>query len=135
MRINVEIDDALLAEAMRATGQTTKRATVEEALRTLVRLRDDYRAIRELERAPQRPTGPSAPAAVGITMRTNIEVDDRLLAEAQAVTGDRNMRATIEDALRLVVQLHRQYRAGLDLAGIGWDGDLDAMREDWTRDP
>jgi len=68
-------------------------------------------------------------------MRTNIAVDDRLLADAPAVTGERNMRATIEDALRLVVQLHRQYRAGLDLAGSGWDGDLDAMREDCTRDP
>jgi Arc/MetJ family transcription regulator len=31
MRTNIEIDDALLAEAMRVTGQKTKRATVEEA--------------------------------------------------------------------------------------------------------
>ena len=60
MRVDVEIDDALLAEAMRATGQTARRATGEEALRTLVRPRDDYRAIHELERArpsnrPDRP--------------------------------------------------------------------------------
>lgn len=51
MRINVEIDDALLAEAMEALGQKTKRATVEEALKTLVRLRDDYRAIRKIEQS------------------------------------------------------------------------------------
>jgi Arc/MetJ family transcription regulator len=36
MRTNIDIDDALLEEAMRATGQTTKRATVEAALRRVV---------------------------------------------------------------------------------------------------
>lgn len=30
MRTNIEIDDKLLREAMKATDQTTKRATVEE---------------------------------------------------------------------------------------------------------
>ena len=35
---NIEIDDELLKEAMAATGKTTKRATVEEALRRVVRL-------------------------------------------------------------------------------------------------
>ena len=38
MRTNIEIDDDLLAEAMEAAGQTTKKATVEEALRRLVRI-------------------------------------------------------------------------------------------------
>lgn len=37
MRTNIEIDDALMREAMRRTGATTKKATVEEALRLLVR--------------------------------------------------------------------------------------------------
>ena len=40
MRVNIDIDDALLAEAMEATGKTTKRATVEEALRAMIRARD-----------------------------------------------------------------------------------------------
>jgi Arc/MetJ family transcription regulator len=39
MRTNVVIDDALLAEAMRCTGLTTKKAVIDEALSTLVRLR------------------------------------------------------------------------------------------------
>ena len=47
MRTNVELNDALLAEAMVATGQRTKRATVDEALRTLVRLRDEVAWIRK----------------------------------------------------------------------------------------
>ena len=62
-------------------------------------------------------------------LRTNIEIDDALLAEAMAATGRTTKRATVEDALRHVVRLHRQRRAGEALAGIGWDGDLDRLRD------
>jgi Arc/MetJ family transcription regulator len=65
-------------------------------------------------------------------MRTNIEIDDQLLAEAQAVTGEASMRGTIEQALRLVVRFARQKRAIEELQGIGWEGDLDAMRGGWA---
>jgi len=37
VRTNVEIDKELMAQAMAATGLPTKRATVEEGLRLLVR--------------------------------------------------------------------------------------------------
>ncbi|MGA8197269.1 MAG: type II toxin-antitoxin system VapB family antitoxin [Acetobacteraceae bacterium] len=66
-------------------------------------------------------------------MRTNIEIDDELLKEAMAATGQTTKRATVEQALRRVVRLHRQKLALEDLKGIGWEGDLDAMREGWTR--
>ena len=39
MRTNIEIDDKLMAQALRASGLKTKRAVVEEGLRTLVRLK------------------------------------------------------------------------------------------------
>ena len=39
MRTNIDIDDALMAEAQKASAQSTKRQTVEQALRLLVRLR------------------------------------------------------------------------------------------------
>lgn len=39
MRTNVVIDEELIAEAMRATGLRTKKAVIDEALRTLVRLK------------------------------------------------------------------------------------------------
>ena len=39
MRTNIEIDDALMEDAMQATGHHTKRATVESALRTVIRLK------------------------------------------------------------------------------------------------
>lgn len=39
MRINVEIDDRLMADTLRATGLRTKREVVELGLKTLLRLR------------------------------------------------------------------------------------------------
>lgn len=39
MRTNIVIDDALMQEAMKAAGVSTKREAVELGLRTLVRLR------------------------------------------------------------------------------------------------
>ena len=62
-------------------------------------------------------------------MRTNIEIDDDLLATAMAATGLPTKRATVEEGLRLLVRLRGQVEAFDDLAGLGWDGDLDAMRE------
>ena len=38
MRTNIEIDDALMAAALKASGLPTKRAAVEEGLKLLVRL-------------------------------------------------------------------------------------------------
>jgi Arc/MetJ family transcription regulator len=39
MRTNIEIDDELMCQAMKATGATTKRAVVETALRKVVQLK------------------------------------------------------------------------------------------------
>jgi Arc/MetJ family transcription regulator len=47
VRTNIEIDDQLMRQAMRSSGERTKRATVEAALRLLVRLRKQA-AIRQL---------------------------------------------------------------------------------------
>jgi Arc/MetJ family transcription regulator len=67
-------------------------------------------------------------------MRTNIELDDTLLAEAMAVTGLPTKKATVEEALRRLVRQHRQRKAIADMAGLGWEGDLDSMREGRTPD-
>jgi Arc/MetJ family transcription regulator len=61
-------------------------------------------------------------------MRTNIEIDDKLMSEAMTLTGNDTKRAVVEDALRLAVQLDRQSRALDQLWGIGWEGNLDEMR-------
>jgi antitoxin ParD1/3/4 len=47
MRTNIDIDDALMNAAMKAGGFTTKKETVEEALRLLAR-RTAYEGIRAL---------------------------------------------------------------------------------------
>jgi Arc/MetJ family transcription regulator len=46
MRTNIEIDDDLMREAMRATGERTKRAVVERGLRLLVQTRGQSRIRR-----------------------------------------------------------------------------------------
>ncbi|MFN2292042.1 MAG: type II toxin-antitoxin system VapB family antitoxin [Anaerolineae bacterium] len=43
MRTNVVIDDELMSEALEATGLKTKKAVIDEALRTLVRLKRQER--------------------------------------------------------------------------------------------
>lgn len=63
------------------------------------------------------------------SVRTNIEIDDDLLAEAQAVAGTRTKRETVHVALQELVR--RRSRQGmLDLRGrVRWDGDLDETRQ------
>jgi Arc/MetJ family transcription regulator len=65
----------------------------------------------------------------GTILRTNIEIDDELIARAMAATGLPTKRATVEEGLRLLVQLNEQKQAWAELKGMGWEGDLDAMRE------
>jgi Arc/MetJ family transcription regulator len=62
-------------------------------------------------------------------MRITIEIDDELLAEAMRATGRPTKKAAVEEALRTVVRLERQREALRKLGGVGWEGDLDAMRE------
>ena len=62
-------------------------------------------------------------------MRTNIEIDDDLISEAITVTGLPTKKAVVEEALRRLVRQHHRRVAVEKLAGTGWEGDLDAMRE------
>jgi Arc/MetJ family transcription regulator len=49
MRTNIDIDDALLSAAMRAAGLSTKKATVEESLRLLVRVHEQAAAVADIK--------------------------------------------------------------------------------------
>jgi Arc/MetJ family transcription regulator len=61
-------------------------------------------------------------------MRTNIEIDDLLIAEAQRLTGTRTKRETVDLALRELVARHRQLGI-LKLRGrVHWEGDLTLTR-------
>lgn len=50
MRTNIDIDDKLMRQAMRAMGAKTKRAAIDEALRKLVALDAYQKAIGEVFR-------------------------------------------------------------------------------------
>jgi Arc/MetJ family transcription regulator len=63
-------------------------------------------------------------------MRTNIEIDDALMARAMKLSGTRTKRETVENALRLLIQLRQQERIRAARGKLRWSGDLDAMRRD-----
>lgn len=62
-------------------------------------------------------------------MRTNVEIDDAVMAEVQRLTGVRTKREAVDLALRELVARHRRIGI-LDLRGkIHWEGDLERSRE------
>lgn len=60
-------------------------------------------------------------------MRTNIDIDDRLLAAAMHILGETTKRGAVEEALRRIVRLDRQRKALDELRGMGWECDLDKI--------
>lgn len=65
-------------------------------------------------------------------VRTNIEIDDALLAEAQRLAGTRTKKATVELALAELVR-RRTARGMLALRGrVEFDLDLDEARRGRT---
>ncbi len=62
-------------------------------------------------------------------MRTNIEIDDTLVEEAQRLTGLKTKRAVVEEGLKALIRLKRQMKI-LELAGKVkfWD-DIDDSRQ------
>jgi Arc/MetJ family transcription regulator len=64
--------------------------------------------------------------------RTNVVLDDDLLAEARELTGITTIRQVIHHALRELVR-HKRQRELLALRGrVEWEGDLDEMRSGRT---
>ena len=68
-------------------------------------------------------------------MRTNVDIDDELMAKAMAATGLTTKKATVEEALRRLVRQRERADAVAAMRGLGWDGDLTAMREGRHADP
>lgn len=62
-------------------------------------------------------------------MRTNIDIDDKLMADALKATGAKSKKQAVEIALERVVRLAKQAEGIRSLRGkIDWVGDLDDMR-------
>jgi Arc/MetJ family transcription regulator len=63
-------------------------------------------------------------------MRTNIEIDDSLMAEALKLTGARTKREAVELGLKTLLKSARQAEVRRLRGKISWRGDLDSMRID-----
>ena len=61
-------------------------------------------------------------------MRTNIVIDDRLMARAMRASGAATKRETVEKGLKLLLRLKRQEKIRSGRGKFRWEGDLDAMR-------
>lgn len=61
-------------------------------------------------------------------MRTHLNLDDELIAEAKKAGKHPSTTAAVQAALEHYVRWLKNNRDLLKLRGIGWEGDLDAMR-------
>lgn len=61
-------------------------------------------------------------------MRTNIVIDDELMADALKATGLRTKREAVEEGLRLLVRQNQQQAIRKLRGKLKWEGDLDEMR-------
>lgn len=62
-------------------------------------------------------------------MRTNIEIDDRLIQQAMRSSGARTKKAAVEAGLRLLVETHSQAAIRKYRGKVKWEGDLDVSRK------
>jgi Arc/MetJ family transcription regulator len=62
--------------------------------------------------------------------RTNIVIDEELMAAAQKASGLKSKRATVEKGLELLVRQERQKEILRYRGKLHWEGDLEAMRLD-----
>ncbi len=62
-------------------------------------------------------------------MRTNVVIDDELMAEALETTGLGTKKAVIEEALRTLVRLGKQEQVRSLRGRLQWEGDLNVLRE------
>lgn len=74
---------------------------------------------------------PCVPASSRVhSMRTNIEIDDKLMRDALRATGAKTKKDAVELGLRTLLDLRAQEKARALRGKITWEGDLNAMRTD-----
>ncbi|AOX18893.1 MULTISPECIES: type II toxin-antitoxin system VapB family antitoxin [Acetobacteraceae] len=63
-------------------------------------------------------------------MRTNIIIDDALMADALKASGVKTKKEAVELGLRTLIRLKQQRELRTLRGKLDWQGDLDAMRSD-----
>src|SRR5258708_14563541 len=64
----------------------------------------------------------------GFELRTNIDIDDRLMTQAMRSSGARTKKAAVEAGLRLLTQTHAQGSIRRLRGKVQWEGDLAQSR-------
>jgi len=68
-------------------------------------------------------------AASEMNMRTNVVLDEELVARAQELTGIKTKREVIHEALRAFVRLQEQAKIRELRGKLQWEGDLNESRQ------
>ncbi len=61
-------------------------------------------------------------------MRTNIEIDDNLMADALKATGLSTKKETVELGLKALIKLNKQASIRALRGKLKWEGNLEEMR-------
>jgi Arc/MetJ family transcription regulator len=69
-------------------------------------------------------------SSLGLSMRTNIVIDDALMKQAMQASGARSKREAVELALRTLVNLQQQGEIRAFRGRLAWEGDLETQRLD-----
>jgi Arc/MetJ family transcription regulator len=69
-----------------------------------------------------------------ILVRTNIDIDDRLMRQAMRHSGARTKKATVEAGLRLLVDTHAQGAIRRLKGKVRWEGNLNESRQGRVRE-
>jgi Arc/MetJ family transcription regulator len=62
------------------------------------------------------------------SMRTNIVIDDQLMADALSVSGLQTKKEAVEEGLKALIRLRKQASIRSLRGKLNWEGDLNDMR-------
>ena len=63
-------------------------------------------------------------------MRTNIEIDDKLMGDVLKATGLKTKKDAVELGLKTLIRLKKQENIRTMRGKLAWTGELDEMRRD-----
>ena len=61
-------------------------------------------------------------------MRTNIVIDDKLMADALSASGLQTKKEVVEEGLKALIRLRKQASIRSLRGKLNWEGDLNDMR-------
>jgi Arc/MetJ family transcription regulator len=67
-------------------------------------------------------------------MRTNIDIDDRLMRQAMRISGSSTKKGTVEAGLRLLVETQAQTAIRRLKGNVRWHGNLEDLRRSRVED-